>query len=58
VLDGREDSGESEVKENLLNWTDRFIASVGDGCFCMRQLHGVLFPTFILGVETLWFWEK
>lgn len=28
---------------------------MGDGYFCMRQLHGVLFPTFILDVEILWF---
>lgn len=59
ALDGR--------KQILENWTlrmihpiwaDGFITSLVDGCFCMNQLHGVLFPKFILDVETLWFWEK
>ena len=52
------DSGELDIKDDSPNWTDGFIASLVDGCFCMNQLHGVLFPKFILDVETLWFWEK
>lgn len=53
-----EDSRELDIKDDSLGWTDGFIASVVDGFFCMTQLHWVLFPKSILGVETLWFWEK
>lgn len=47
------DSGELDIKDDSPNWADGFIPSLVDGCFCMNQLHGVLFPKFILDVETL-----